>query len=108
MIDQIFISKVWPKRREEIILTKNGKINSVFEAKMELPIPFFDIYISLPSKRSFRASQWQIESLRRCEIPESMQQQQGFAPLGPVEGKVKNRIFGENSAKLYAIDPAAC
>jgi predicted TIM-barrel fold metal-dependent hydrolase len=45
--------------------------------------------------------QWQIEALRRLEIPEDMQKQYGFQPLGPADGPVKNAIFGENNARLY-------
>ena len=47
------------------------------------------------------APQWQIEALRRLEIPEDMQRRHGFAPLGPAEGPVKSAIFGGNSARLY-------
>lgn len=49
--------------------------------------------------------QWQIESLRRLEIPEDMQRKHGFAPLGPADGPVKTMIFGETSAKMYKYDP---
>ena len=49
--------------------------------------------------------QWQIEALRRLEIPEDMRRKYGFAPLGPVEGSVKTAIFGGNSAKMYNFDP---
>ena len=45
--------------------------------------------------------QWQIEGLRRLEIPEDMQKKYGFAPLGPADGPVKSAIFGDNSARLY-------
>ena len=45
--------------------------------------------------------QWQIEALRRLEIPEDMQRKHGFAPLGPADGAVKRAIFGDNSARLY-------
>jgi hypothetical protein len=45
--------------------------------------------------------QWQIEGLRRLEIPEDMQKRNGFAPLGPADGSIKNAIFGENVARLY-------
>ena len=45
--------------------------------------------------------QWQIESLRRLEIPEEMQRRYGFAPLGAPDGPVKNAIFGETSARMY-------
>ncbi|GAB6058090.1 amidohydrolase family protein [Desulfonatronum parangueonense] len=54
----------------------------------------------------FGSPQWQIEALRRFEIPETVQKLHGFEPLGPADGKVKNKIFGENSARLYGIDPA--
>ena len=45
--------------------------------------------------------QWQIEGLRRLEIPADMQKQHGFKPLGPADGPLKNAIFGANSARLY-------
>ena len=48
--------------------------------------------------------QWQIEALRRLEIPEDMQQKFGFAPLGAADGPVKTAIFGGNSAKMYKYD----
>ena len=48
--------------------------------------------------------QWQIEALRRLEIPEDMQRRHGFAPLGPADGPVKRAIFGENSARMYRYD----
>jgi predicted TIM-barrel fold metal-dependent hydrolase len=47
------------------------------------------------------APQWQIEGLRRLEIPEDLQKKYGYAPLGPADGPIKNAIFGENSARLY-------
>jgi hypothetical protein len=49
--------------------------------------------------------QWQIEGLRRLEIPEDMQKKHGFAPLGDAQGPVKTAIFGGNNAKLYNIQP---
>jgi uncharacterized protein len=45
--------------------------------------------------------QWQIEAMRRLEIPEDMQKKYGFAPLGAADGPVKTTIFGENNARLY-------
>ncbi len=48
--------------------------------------------------------QWQIEALRRLEIPEDMRQRFGFAPLGPADGPVKNAIFAGNSARMYKYD----
>src|SRR5262249_24241601 len=49
--------------------------------------------------------QWQIEGLRRLEIPEAMQKKFGYAPLGPVDGPVKSAIFGGNNARLYNVEP---
>jgi predicted TIM-barrel fold metal-dependent hydrolase len=48
--------------------------------------------------------QWQIEALRRLEIPDDMQKKYGFKPLGPADGPVKNAIFGETNARLYKYD----
>jgi len=45
--------------------------------------------------------QWQIEGLRRLEIPEDMQKKYGFKPLGAADGPIKNAIFGQNVARLY-------
>lgn len=52
------------------------------------------------------APQWQIEGLRRLEIPEDMQAAHGFAPLGDARGAVKTAIFGDNNARLYSISDA--
>jgi predicted TIM-barrel fold metal-dependent hydrolase len=48
--------------------------------------------------------QWQIEGLRRLEIPEDMQKKYGFKPLGDARGAVKTAIFGDNNARLYGIN----
>ncbi|WP_296815213.1 amidohydrolase family protein [Brevundimonas sp.] len=48
--------------------------------------------------------QWQIEGLRRLEIPEDMQTAYGFAPLGAADAPVKSAIFGGNNARLYGLD----
>jgi predicted TIM-barrel fold metal-dependent hydrolase len=53
------------------------------------------------------APQWQIEALRRLEIPEEMQKKHGFQALGPADGPTKRAIFGENSARLYKYDRRA-
>jgi hypothetical protein len=45
--------------------------------------------------------QWQIEGLRRLEIPQDMQKQHGFKPLGAADGPIKTAIFGGNVARLY-------
>lgn len=49
----------------------------------------------------YGSPQWQIEALRRLEIPDDLQKKHGFAPLGPADGVVKNAIFGRNAAPLY-------
>jgi uncharacterized protein len=45
--------------------------------------------------------QWQIEGLRRLEIPEDMQKKFGFKPIGAADGPVKTAIFSGNSVRLY-------
>ena len=45
--------------------------------------------------------QWQIEALRRLEIPDDLQRKYGYKPLGPADGQVKTAIFGDNNARLY-------
>jgi uncharacterized protein len=51
--------------------------------------------------------QWQIEALRRLEIPEDMQKKYGLKPLGPADGPVKTAILGETNARLYRYDRRA-
>jgi hypothetical protein len=53
------------------------------------------------------APQWQIEALRRLEIPEEMQKKYGFKPMSAADGPVKRAIFDENSARLYKYDRRA-
>ncbi|HEU5197093.1 MAG TPA: amidohydrolase family protein [Methylomirabilota bacterium] len=48
--------------------------------------------------------QWQIEALRRLEIPEDLQKSHNLKPLGAADGPVKTAIFGENNARLYKYD----
>ena len=55
----------------------------------------------------YGSPQWQIEALRRLEIPEDMQRKHGFAPLGAADGPVKSAIFAGNAARLYGIDTQA-
>jgi hypothetical protein len=52
----------------------------------------------------YGSPQWQIEALRRLEIPPEMQKQHSFEPLGPADGLVKSAVFGYNSARLYKLD----
>jgi len=47
---------------------------------------------------------WQIEALRRYQMPETLMQRLGYAPL---TDDVKARIFGLNAAPLFGVDPAA-
>ena len=51
--------------------------------------------------------QWQIEALRRLEIPEDIQKKHGLKPLGPADGPIKNAILGENNARLYKYERRA-
>ena len=53
----------------------------------------------------YGSPQWQIEALRRLEIPEDMRKQHKFTALGAADGKVKTAIFGVNAAKLYNLSP---
>ena len=52
----------------------------------------------------YGSPQWQIEAMRRLEIPEDLQKKHGFAPLGPADGGVKNALFSGNASKIYGID----
>lgn len=52
----------------------------------------------------YGSPQWQIEALRRLEIPEDLQRKFGFEELGPADGPVKKAILGGNAARLYGID----
>jgi hypothetical protein len=54
-----------------------------------------------------RPAQWQIEALRRLEIPEDMQKKHRFKPLGAADRPVKTMILGENNARLYKYDKRA-
>ena len=49
------------------------------------------------------APQWQIEGLRRLEIPEDMQKKHGLQPLGPADGPTKTAIFSRNTMRLYGL-----
>jgi hypothetical protein len=49
--------------------------------------------------------QWQIEALRRMEIPEDVQKRYGLKPMGPADGPVKSAILGGNNARLYGYTP---
>ena len=50
----------------------------------------------------YGSPQWQIEALRRLEIPDDMMKKMGWKTrLGGPDSAVKRKIFGENSARLY-------
>ena len=49
--------------------------------------------------------QWQIEGLRRLEIPEEMQRAHGFAALGAADGPTKTAIFSGNASRLFNLEP---
>ena len=51
------------------------------------------------------APQWQIEALRRMEIPEDIQKKYSLAPMGAANGPVKTAILGGNSARIYGFTP---
>lgn len=52
----------------------------------------------------YGSPQWQIEALRRIEIPEDMRRKHGFAPLGAADGPTKQAIFSGNAARLFKLD----
>jgi predicted TIM-barrel fold metal-dependent hydrolase len=52
----------------------------------------------------YGSPQWQIEAMRRIEIPDDLRRKHGFAPLGAADGLVKSAIFGGNSARMYRVD----
>jgi predicted TIM-barrel fold metal-dependent hydrolase len=53
----------------------------------------------------YGSPQWQIEAMRRLEIPEDIMKSQGWKiPLGGPNSEVKQKIFGLNSAHLYNLD----
>ncbi len=55
----------------------------------------------------YGSPQWQIEALRRLEIPEDLQERHRFSPLGPATGPTKQGILGLNSARLYGLEARA-
>ena len=51
----------------------------------------------------YGSPQWQIEAMRRLEIPEDMQKKYGFAPLGDANSAGQAEIFASNAARMYNI-----
>jgi uncharacterized protein len=52
----------------------------------------------------YGSPQWQIEALRRLEIPDDMQKKHGFAALGAADDPVKTAIFGYNAVQFYKLE----
>src|SRR5437870_3799317 len=52
----------------------------------------------------YGSPQWQIEAMRRLEIPDDMQKAHKFKPLGTADGRVKTAIFSGNASRLYNIN----
>lgn len=50
--------------------------------------------------------QWQIEGLRRLEIPEDLRAQYDLPELGGPDSETKRAILGDNNARLYGVDSA--
>jgi predicted TIM-barrel fold metal-dependent hydrolase len=51
----------------------------------------------------YGSPQWQIEAMRRLEIPEDMQKKYGFAALGGANSLTKQQIFAGNALRMYNI-----
>jgi predicted TIM-barrel fold metal-dependent hydrolase len=51
----------------------------------------------------YGSPQWQIEAMRRLEIPEELQKKHGFPALGAADSATKQMIFGINAARLYGL-----
>jgi len=52
----------------------------------------------------YGSPQWQIEAMRRLEVPEDLQEKYALPALGGATSATKNMIFGHNSARLYQLD----
>jgi predicted TIM-barrel fold metal-dependent hydrolase len=52
----------------------------------------------------YGSPQWQIEAMRRLEMPEDLQEKYGFTALGDANSPLKNKIFSGNAARLYNLD----
>jgi predicted TIM-barrel fold metal-dependent hydrolase len=52
----------------------------------------------------YGSPQWQIEAMRRLEIPDDMRKAHKFPALGAADGRTKTAIFAGNASKLYNIN----
>jgi uncharacterized protein len=53
----------------------------------------------------YGSPQWQIEALRRLDMPQDLQETFGLPDLGPADGPLKSAILGLNGARLYGLKP---
>jgi predicted TIM-barrel fold metal-dependent hydrolase len=51
----------------------------------------------------YGSPQWQIEAMRRLEVPDDMRKKYGFPSLGGPNSGTKQAIFGGNSIRLYGV-----
>ena len=51
----------------------------------------------------YGSPQWQIEAMRRLEVPEDMQKKYKLPALGGANSLTKQAIFGLNSARIYGL-----
>ncbi|MBY0321988.1 MAG: amidohydrolase family protein [Reyranella sp.] len=51
----------------------------------------------------YGSPQWQIDAMRRLEIPEDMRKKYGFATLGEANSMTKQMIFANNALAMYGI-----
>jgi predicted TIM-barrel fold metal-dependent hydrolase len=51
----------------------------------------------------YGSPQWQIEALRRIEVPQDLRERFSWPALGAADGALKNAILGGNSAALYRL-----
>ena len=51
----------------------------------------------------YGSPQWQIEAMRRLEVPDDMKKQYGLPALGGENSLTKQAIFGLNSARIYGL-----
>lgn len=54
----------------------------------------------------YGSPQWQIEALRRMEVPQDLQERFGLPALGEGRSAIKEAILGGNSARLYGLTAA--
>lgn len=55
----------------------------------------------------YGSPQWQIDAMRRIEIPPAMRKRHHFPELGGPTGKIKSAIFAANAARLFGLQAEA-